>query len=287
MDAGGYARREFWNEEFVKDGRTISWEAAMAEFRDRTGRPGPSGWEVGTYPAGRDQYPVGGVSWYESGRVCEVCWEESADGLPLGAGGGVRHRGIHHAIQQHLDGRHHCGRRPAGCVSIRCVRHGRQRPRVGLERDADWLETVYSGWSLDRPRHAFQHPEFRSPFDRSDENGFRLAEYLDSQPLPAALTGPIPLPARDYTREVPVSDDVFRAYEGLFAIDPESLDPKVESIDSTAEGWSKEKVSFTAGYGGERVPAYLFLPRNVSAALPGRCLFPGRRCGGRANERGD
>ena len=44
----------------------MSWQTAMAGFRDRTGRPGPSTWEVGQDPGGHDRYPVGGVSWYEA-----------------------------------------------------------------------------------------------------------------------------------------------------------------------------------------------------------------------------
>src|SRR5712691_13238023 len=38
----------------------------MAEFRDATGRPGPSTWELGTYADGQDDYPVHGVGWYEA-----------------------------------------------------------------------------------------------------------------------------------------------------------------------------------------------------------------------------
>ena len=38
----------------------------MAEFRDTTGRPGPSTWELGSYPDGQDDWPVSGVSWYEA-----------------------------------------------------------------------------------------------------------------------------------------------------------------------------------------------------------------------------
>jgi len=58
VDAGGYRNPEFWDVKFVKDGRIMSWQTAMAGFRDRTGRPGPSTWEVGTYPVGHDRYPV-------------------------------------------------------------------------------------------------------------------------------------------------------------------------------------------------------------------------------------
>ena len=35
-------------------------------FRDGTGRPGPATWQLGTYPAGQDGYPVSGVSWFEA-----------------------------------------------------------------------------------------------------------------------------------------------------------------------------------------------------------------------------
>ena len=66
VDQGGYQKREYWTTPFVKDGKPVSWEEAIVAFRDATGRPGPSTWEGGTYPAGRDEFPVTGVSWYEA-----------------------------------------------------------------------------------------------------------------------------------------------------------------------------------------------------------------------------
>src|SRR6185436_11255531 len=66
VDRGGYRTREFWKEPFVSHGRTLSWEDAMALFRDTTGRPGPSTWELGTYPEDQADMPVTGVSWYEA-----------------------------------------------------------------------------------------------------------------------------------------------------------------------------------------------------------------------------
>ena len=44
----------------------------MARFRDKTDRPGPSSWELGRFPSGQDDYPVGGVSWYEAAAYAEV-----------------------------------------------------------------------------------------------------------------------------------------------------------------------------------------------------------------------
>ncbi len=66
VDEGGYRKREYWKEKFIKDGKELSWEQAMDLFRDPTGRPGPSTWEAGHFPQGRAEYPVSGVSWYEA-----------------------------------------------------------------------------------------------------------------------------------------------------------------------------------------------------------------------------
>jgi formylglycine-generating enzyme required for sulfatase activity len=63
---GGYRDRKFWTVPFVKVGRTLSWEQAMAQFVDQTGQPGPATWEAGNYSPGQDNYPVSGVSWYEA-----------------------------------------------------------------------------------------------------------------------------------------------------------------------------------------------------------------------------
>ena len=66
VDAGGYQKREFWKQPFVRGGRTLPFEEAVALFRDTTGRPGPATWEVGGFPKGSEKHPVAGVSWYEA-----------------------------------------------------------------------------------------------------------------------------------------------------------------------------------------------------------------------------
>ena len=71
VDAGGYEKREFWTQPFVRDGHTIPWEEAGALFREAAGRPGPVTWETGDYPKGHEKYPVAGVSWYEAAAYAE------------------------------------------------------------------------------------------------------------------------------------------------------------------------------------------------------------------------
>ena len=68
---GAYDASGFWKGPFVKDGHTMDWHEAVAEFRDSTGRPGPATWASGTFPDGQDDYPVGGVSWHEANAYCD------------------------------------------------------------------------------------------------------------------------------------------------------------------------------------------------------------------------
>ena len=71
VHAGGYRKKEYWKEPFVKDGHSLSWEQAMSEFHDLTGRPGPANWSLGAYPEGTADLPVAGVSWYEAMAYAE------------------------------------------------------------------------------------------------------------------------------------------------------------------------------------------------------------------------
>ena len=59
VTAGGYHKQQYWKQPFVKDKRAISWNHARRMLHDRTGRPGPGTWELGTYPEGRSGLPGG------------------------------------------------------------------------------------------------------------------------------------------------------------------------------------------------------------------------------------
>jgi len=71
VERGGYRKRNYWKHAFLKSGRAIPWEQALADFHDATGWPGPATWELGEYPRGQDNYPVTGVSWYEAAAYAE------------------------------------------------------------------------------------------------------------------------------------------------------------------------------------------------------------------------
>jgi len=63
VDRGGYEDARYWTE-------LAATRQSGGIFRDRTGRPDPSTWELGTFPDGQDDYPVNGVSWFEALAHC-------------------------------------------------------------------------------------------------------------------------------------------------------------------------------------------------------------------------
>jgi formylglycine-generating enzyme required for sulfatase activity len=71
INSGGYTNKKYWKYPFVKDDTVVSWESAMSQFTDKTGRNGPSTWELGNYPEKEENYPVSGISWYEAAAYAE------------------------------------------------------------------------------------------------------------------------------------------------------------------------------------------------------------------------
>ncbi len=118
----------------------------------------------------------------------------------------------------------------------------------------------------------FNFSDQQSPWDRRSNFGFRCAK-LDSPPSAAAVAH-IEVSTRDYWKEKPVSDDVFKAYTALYAYDKGELNARVEET-TVMEGWSRAKVTFDAAYGHERMTAYLFLPKDATLPLQTIVYFPG------------
>jgi formylglycine-generating enzyme required for sulfatase activity len=76
VDHGGYANVKYWQEVFVKDGVFLVWKEALRQFVDSTGKQGPSTWVNGSYPKGKGDHPVSGVSWYEAAAYAKFRGKE-------------------------------------------------------------------------------------------------------------------------------------------------------------------------------------------------------------------
>jgi eukaryotic-like serine/threonine-protein kinase len=271
VDAGGYRKREFWKQAFVRDGRTVLWEDAVALFNDATGRPGPATWEVGDHPKGHEQYPVAGISWYEAAAYAEFAgkslptayhWARASQSwfyTPLIVSGsnfgseGTQPVGSERALSGFgtTD--------MAGNVKEWCLNESKDGKRLIL------------GGGFGEPKYMFNNTDTQSPWERKANFGFRCV-LLDSPPTPAAVAH-IEVTIRDYWKEKPVSDEVFKAYTALYAYDKTDLNARLEERASM-EISSCEKVTFDAAYDGERVTAYLFLPKNGSRPFQTVVYYP-------------
>jgi eukaryotic-like serine/threonine-protein kinase len=271
LDQGGYRKPQYWKQAFTKDGQTLTWELAMSLWKDTTGRPGPAGWVAGEYPRGQDDYPVTGVSWFEAAAYANFVGKqlptiyhwlgaaEPADGpsmIPLS-------NFSQHGLAQVGEYR---GMSSVGAYDMA----GNAKEWILNEARPGQRYILGGGW--DEPAYLFNDPDARSPFERTLNSGFRCASYA---PTPAAAKASAPLFAttRDFSKEKPVNDQVFALYKSLYSYDKGPLHAAVESTQQTTD-WTKQKISFDAGYGGERMVVYLYLPKKSPPPFQTVIYFP-------------
>jgi dienelactone hydrolase len=272
VDAGGYRSAKYWKERFTHDGRELSFGEAMARFRDATGQAGPATWELGTYGEGQSDFPVAGISWFEARAYAEFAgkslpsvyhWYAAAppdalssdilrlsnfDGkglLKVGAGKGLGPWGTFDM---------------AGNVKEWCANEVEGTP----------LRYILGG-AWNEPGYRYIEPDGHDPWDRQATFGVRLVKNIGSTP---DLGKPVARVYGDPKSLVPASDESFEGYRRSYTYDRTPLDARIEASDDSNEYWRRETVSFAAAYAGERVPAYLFLPKNATPPYQTIVLFP-------------
>jgi cephalosporin-C deacetylase-like acetyl esterase len=129
------------------------------------------------------------------------------------------------------------------------------------------------GGAWNEPFYMFNNADARSPFERSANFGFRCAKY-PSGARPGKAADPVILALREFNREKPVSDELFRVYKSLYSYDKTPLHAVIEAREES-DDWKREKVTFAAAYGNERVIAYLFLPKKPQPPFQTVVHFPG------------
>jgi formylglycine-generating enzyme required for sulfatase activity/dienelactone hydrolase len=273
IDAGGYRSREYWTEPFIRDSQEISWDEGLRDLRDSTGRSGPSTWELGAYPHGQDDFPVRGVSWYEAAAYAKYAgkalptvyhWRRAA------SAGSV--------FSDILEHSNFSATGPAAVGTYKGIGEYGTYDMAGnvkeWTRNAVGDKRYILGGAWNEPNYKFASTDALMPFDRAATNGFRCMMVTAKTTVSEAFERPIPIIVRDYTREKPVSDDVFKIYRGLYAYDRADLKAVVHSTDDSSEFWRTERISYAAAFGNERIVAYLFLPKNAKPPYQTVVYFP-------------
>ncbi|MEN6428519.1 MAG: protein kinase [Phycisphaerales bacterium] len=280
VDAGGYGNARYWKEPFARDGKTLSWEEAVSLFRDSTGQPGPATWIAGGYPAGHDDFPVSGVSWYEAAAYAEFAGRSlpTRDHWALAAG---FDQSDFYALFLNLIApvSRFGGGGPAQVGSHNGVNCFGALDMAGNVREWCWNESpdgrFIRGGAWDSAVYAYINENQLSPWDRSPQNGFRCVIYLDREKIPATLFDRKGLcRERDFSKEKPVDDATFEIFKTRFDYDPGDLKPEVEKRDTSGPDWIVERVTFAAAYDNERVIAELYLPRNGPKPYQSVIMFP-------------
>jgi serine/threonine protein kinase/formylglycine-generating enzyme required for sulfatase activity/dienelactone hydrolase len=276
VDVGGYNNPTFWPQRLTGAGRDLTFAQAIAEFRDTTGRPGPFTWVGGHYPEGKGDLPVAGVSYFEAAAYAAFAGKS----LP--------------AIAQWIDAA------PEDATADAISQANISLPASSLVSAGtfndlgafgtydmagnvrEWTANpvddglhMLMGGSWRSPAYIASEPEASSPFDRSDTNGIRCVH--NTGPLPAVLTAHVQRVLRDFSRFKPANDEVFAAYKLLYAYPNTPLNASSGGIVRETADWREEKVAYDTGYRGERMSAYLFLPKNIPPPFQTVLFFPSAR----------
>jgi dienelactone hydrolase len=271
VDSGGYRRRELWPEPIVRNELTIGWNEAMALMTDRTGRTGPASWEAGALPAGEENLPVGGVSWYEAMAYARFVGKSLPTVAHWNRAASVRNSAWM------VPASNFSGRGSVAVGSTHGVSAYGAYDMAGNVREwclnASGTERFILGGGWNDPPYRFNDSYTQDPFDRDPENGIRLARYAPHEENLARASAPLTRQLRDFSRVHPVSDAVFAAYRQVYEYDRTPLGPRrLERVD---EGeWTRELVQVAAGYAGDSLLLYLYLPKHGPRPSPAVVFFP-------------
>jgi cephalosporin-C deacetylase-like acetyl esterase len=284
IDSGGYREKKYWKHEFILDGKVLPWEKAISKFVDQTNRPGPSSWSEGDFPAGQQNHPVSGISWYEAAAFAEFVDKSlptnSHWGLARGEAtplirwpqlGGMavfapfsNFSGKGSVAVGSLAGLSPYGAYDmAGNVREWCLN---ETPQGRMIRGGAWGDNIYM----------FNEVSQAPSMDRSVKNGFRCALYPDPEKIPqSAFATVMPYRFVDSSNDQPVPDSVFHIYKDQFSYDKTPMNARVESRKENPDGWILERITFDAAYEKERMIACLFLPKTAQPPYQTVVYFPG------------
>jgi hypothetical protein len=270
---GGYQDPQLWTHLRQERPQVLGPEGAGAAFRDRTGRPGPSTWELGTYPEGKGDYPVSGVSWFEAVAYCHSTGKR----LPT-----VFHWrkafGASFFVEVLTLG-NFSGRGPAATTRLKEVGPYGTYGMAGNVKEWVWNDfegqRYILGGAWNEPVYMATSDDMRPPLDRGETHGFRcIKESTPSAAIAYAAYGNGSRPLRDFTKEKPVGAAAFEIFRRFYSYDRTPLDPRIERTEEV-EYWRRERVSFAAAYGGERVLANILLPKDTAPPYQTVIWFPG------------
>jgi eukaryotic-like serine/threonine-protein kinase len=272
INAGGYLKRQYWKYPFIKDGKTLSWEEATSQFKDRTGLAAPRNWTNQNFPENKGDYPVTDISWYEAAAYAEFRgkqlptifqWEKAARNGQVSPLGNYMPWGLFYPGDT-VEGRANFdskGTTPVANLAFGMSPFGAYNMAGNV---SEWTMNdssegfIATGGAWGDPLYTFAQYGTFPGFYTSNKRGFRC-----SVNAPGG-TGDQGSARIEFTREIPVyqisSDENFANWAKSYRYDNSPLDAQVIEVKETDE-WRREKITFN-GANKQRAIAYLYLPKN-------------------------
>ena len=129
---------------------------------------------------------------------------------------------------------------------------------------------VGGGWN--ESAYRFLEPEGADPWQRDATFGVRLMS--DGGRRRRKSAAPIARLAGDPAGLVPVSDEQFGLIRGFYRYDRAPLDARVEAVDDGVAALAEGDSQFHRAYRGDRIPAFLFTPKNARPPYQAVVFFP-------------
>ncbi len=271
--AGGYNKPEFWQFPFRKDGHTLTHEAALILFKDRTNLPGPRNWTGQNFPEGKADHPVTDITWYEAAAYAAFRgkqlptifqWEKAArNGLFTYYSGYIMPWGpidVTSSAETRANfkssGTMPVGSFPFGISPFGCHDMAGNAAEWCLTETSAGFATAGAAWD-DHP-YLFPYIGETPGFTNTPKLGFRCV--LNTQPLDMAAQKIDT--ANQIPNYQPISETEFRPLLSHYRYDQTPLEAKVIEAIETSD-WRREKITYI-GAGDERVIAYLYLPKSAN-----------------------
>ena len=255
--AGGYLKKRSWEQPFVKDGKTLTWEEAMKVLVDRTDLPGPRGWSGQTFPEGKADHPVTGVTWYEAAAYAAFRgkqlptifqWEKAARGGRISPSAITCRGGIFYPGDTLA---HHANFDNAGTIPVSSAEFG-MSPFGAYNMAGNVSEWTLndisqshaaSGGAWGQPSYTFAQYGLLPGFYNSEKVGFRCAKRLDATIADASAM------RIEIEQEIPTyapsSQASFNQWLADYRYEKTPLDAKITETKETAD-WHRETITSTA-----------------------------------------
>ena len=279
VESKGYDTRTLWEGLSLPDGTPLGINT-IETFKDSTGRPGPATWELGSFPPGTADHPVGGISWYEAVAYARYMdaelptahhWLRAAQG-PLE---GQYSTAVAVAPRGNFDS---TAPRPADPMAL--------GPWGTLDTAGNVREWVWNaagtgrlsmggGWTDYPGSYLLAYPV--SPTDRSPQNGLRLMRSFAQPARDDSIREPIALAFdRPGAMREPISDQGFEVIRDQFinvSETPEKTERSILGRLTLPEGLIIEEIQLTYAR-GDVLTLYIGRPEQLPVKLQSVILLP-------------